>query len=436
MYLIRFIQNISKSHNFRHGVLYTLFSFINNGVSFILLLVLANYLQPSDYGSLSLFNTFVTLLNIFISLSTASYVSVTFFQAKRGTLQKIIFIALGTSTVTLITFSSFLIILPNLAEKYIGINLQYLWLGLFICYFQVFTSLNLEVWRLKEKPLSYGIFSISLALLNFALTLWFIAGLDLNWEGRVYSQFSIYLLYFIFSVKFLIKKKFIVLTLPDKSLIFETFSYALPLVPHVMSFWLRQGLDRYIINYFWDNTYVGYFSFAMNISSIVVMIGQAFNSTNSVYIFKKLSEGYVKSKEILDKQNRIMFWVFIFCTIFICMFAYALIGFFIPQYIGSLPYIIPLCIGGLCQCIYLLWVNYLFYYKNTKQLMYITFLASVIQVILSIWLTRYGTLYTAIISMFTNALIMGLVYFRAKKILLSQFKIEVMNNEECKENLH
>lgn len=416
------ISQIILNKNFRHGMLYTVYSFVNSGISFILLLILAKYLTPSDYGYLNLFTTFVTLLNIFISLSTVSYITVSFFQKNRETLRQIILIALATSTGMLILLSLLMYAFPGYTEHTLGIPIHYLWMGLFICYCQVFNSLNLDIWRLEEKPLSYGVYSVSFAICNFALSFWLIVNMRYGWLGRVYAWTGLGLVYFLISVVFLIKRKYLVIKKTSWSLIKETYIYALPLIPHAASFWLKTGMDRYIINYFYNESTVGYYSFAANLGSIVSIIGLAFNSSNSVYIYKKLAEGYANVKSSLSRQTRFMTLLFLIVTLGVIMFAWGLIFFFIPAYSESLVYLVPLTLGGFFQCIYLLWVNYLFFYKKTKQLMTITISTALLQVVLSIWLTRYSALYTAYISMIVYALTMILVKCRSSKILKSKYE--------------
>lgn len=401
------ISQIVHSRNFKHGMLYTIFSFVNSGISFILLLILARYLSPSDYGYLNLFTTFVTLLNIIISLCTVSYVVVAFFQKEREDLQKIIMIALMTTTGMLLLLTLVLILLPSFVEKLVGVPIEYLWLGLMICYFQVFNNLNLDIWRLEEKPVIYGVYGVSFAVCNFVLTFWLIVGLHYGWQGRVYAWTILATIYFIVSITFLIKRRYLVLCIPTKDFFIETLRYAIPLIPHSVSFWLKSGMDRYIINYYYDQTIVGYFSFAANLAAIITIIGTAFNSTNSVYIYKKLAEGYLKAKRVLSKQTKIMVLLFFVVCVGCILFAWVLIHFFLPKYQGSVQFILPLCLGGFFQCIYLLWVNYLFFYKKTRILMMITLSTAIFQVGLSIWLTRYSPQYTAWISM----LIMMLTYF-------------------------
>lgn len=410
-------SQIAHNKNFRHGALYTIFSFVNRGLSFILILILAHYLAPYDYGQLNLFTTFVTLVSLLIALCTTSYIPVSFFQKDIDTLRKIILIAFATTTIVAIAISAGILIFPGFTEKSIGVPLNYIWIGLLICYCQVFNSVNLDIWRLEERPISYGIYSISFALCNFIFTFWFIVRLHLGWEGRVYAWWMLEILYFVISLGFLIKRKYLVFTNPQIRLIKETLIYALPLLPHTISFWLKQGLDRYIINYFHDQTIVGYYSFAMNLASIIVIVGTAFNATNSVYIYKKLADGYDRVKATLQKQTKIMTVVFFIVSILVSFFAWILIHFFLQKYEDSIPYILPLCLGGFFQCIYLLWVNYLFFYKKTKELMHITLSTAILQVGLSLWLTRYSPLYTAYISMSIMVLTTILVYHRSKKEL-------------------
>lgn len=411
------ISQITHSRNFRHGMLYTVFSFVNSGIGFILLLILARYLAPADYGSLNLFTTFVTLLNIVIALCTTSYITVSFFQKSKETLRQIILIAFGTTTGMLVLIAMVMLLFPAFVERSVGVPIEYLWLGIMICYFGVFNNVNLDIWRLEEKPVTYGIYGVSFAVCNFILSFWLIVGMKYGWQGRVYAWFLLGVLYFIISIVFLIKRQYLVLSRPSWDLVKDTFLYALPLLPHTASFWLKQGLDRYIINYFHNQTAVGYFSFAMNLAAIITIIGTAFNATNSVYIYKKLAEGYDKAQGVLSKQTKIMTAVFLAVSIGVGLFAFALIHFFIPRYEGSIQYILPLCLGAFFQCIYLLWVNYLFFYKKTRQLMHITLSTAILQILLSLWLTPYSPLYTAYISMSITLLTMTLVWLKSKKVL-------------------
>jgi O-antigen/teichoic acid export membrane protein len=109
--------------------------------------------------------------------------------------------------------------------------------------------------------------------------------------------------------------------------------------------------------------------------------------------------------------------VFIVFTTFTFLASYIFIYKYMPEYSGSLKYLFPLCISMLFQSIYFLYVNYLFYYRKTKVLMYITFLVSILHIILSYLLTPYSVQFTAYISVFSSSLICLLVYLYSKHLL-------------------
>ncbi|MBD5303955.1 MAG: oligosaccharide flippase family protein [Bacteroides sp.] len=416
------IKDIAHSKNFKHGIYYALFSFANSGISFILVLILARYLGPSEYGRLNLFNTFVTFCTIFISLSSASYIAVSYFQRDRETLQKIIAIVVIISTAVLIILSGTLLAFPGFFNTILGIPIRYQLIGVLICYFTIFNNINLDIWRIEEKPVQYGLYSLSFALCNFALTFWLIVCEHYGWEGRVYAWGILAMLYFVISVVFLNYRKYLVFAKPTKILFVDTILFSLPLLPHSISFWFKQSLDRYILNYFYSAEIVGYFSFAMNLAAIITILGNAFNATYSVYLFKKLSGNYLSAKPTLDRITKLASLIFAIAVIIVSLLGHLLIKLFMTKYGQSTPYIIPLCIGGFFQCLYYIWSSYLIYYKKTALLMKITVGMTITQVGLSILLTRYSPLYAAWISMFSMGVTVVLVHWYKNKVTKSIIK--------------
>ena len=86
-----------------NGTMFSMFSFINRGISFVLLIILARYIMPAEYGRLSLFNTIVQLLGFFIALSCQGYFTISYFQRKgelfRQDVSSIVLIMAGCTVV-------------------------------------------------------------------------------------------------------------------------------------------------------------------------------------------------------------------------------------------------------------------------------------------------------------------------------------------------
>lgn len=410
--------SLSKNSTLRNGTLFSLFSFLNSGISFLLLIFIAGFISPEGYGKLNIFNTTVMLLGFLIHLNTQGIISVNYFKNSRDSFYKTI------NAVILITIACFIILgLPLfILTNYLNYNFDFpvslLYIALSICFFQVFSNINLDLWRLEERPIPYGLYSSGNVICNFILTLILVISLDYGWIGRIYSQFIIAIIFFILSIIFMIRRNYLKITLPSNKDIKDALSFGVPLIPHTTSFWLRQGLDRYIINAYYNSTLVGLFSFSYNFANIIQIIGTAFNSTNSVFIYKQLSESENNKVDVrnkLKKQTKMMLIFYVGITVVICIGSSLFISIFFPKYIGSLKFIIPQCLGAMFQCFYLLFVNFIFYYKKTKKLMYITFCLSLLHVILSLLLTRLSIYYTAYIGLFSNFLIALGVYLYSRR---------------------
>ena len=64
----------------KNSLLFSAFSFLNSGLNFLLLLMLANYLTAEDYGQLNMYNILLTFLGFVIPLNCNSYISVVYYR--------------------------------------------------------------------------------------------------------------------------------------------------------------------------------------------------------------------------------------------------------------------------------------------------------------------------------------------------------------------
>ena len=74
------IKSIIKNETLRNGAFFTLFSFVNKGMNFVLLILLARYISPTEYGYWSLFGTITMFLGYFMAMTTEGYISISYFQ--------------------------------------------------------------------------------------------------------------------------------------------------------------------------------------------------------------------------------------------------------------------------------------------------------------------------------------------------------------------
>lgn len=380
------------------------------------MMLMARYVQPESYGQLSLFTTMISLLSIFICLNTNGLIGVNFFTSSKDVVQRLLNVILITSLLVYLLFLTGMLLLKVQFEDWTGLDTAFQFFAISVCLLQVVSSSLLDIWRLEEKVGRYGIFSMLMVIFNLVLTILFVALLKMDWKGRVYAQVLTCVCFSAVAFVILVKKGYLTRVLPLKNDFVEGYKFGVPLIPHSTSFWIRQGLDRYIINSFFAQSAVGFFSFAYNFANIIQIIGNAFNASYSVNIYRTLATADTDSVKRLRRNCRYLIGVYLLLTFSICLFALILIPFAFPKYNDCIDYMFPLCGGAMFQCFYLVYVNILFFYKKTKILMYITFTCSLLHCIMSLLLTKYGVIYTAYISLFSNMLIFFGVYVYAKKM--------------------
>src|SRR6056297_3469330 len=126
--MIKFYQ----SRFFKNASIYTVSDIINKLVPFILLPVLTRYLTPADYGIISIFAVFTSILGVFISLETHGAISVNFFKISREQLKiyianVLLIVAVTTSIVLLIV-----IIFQSYFSDLLALPSEWLIIGVFV----------------------------------------------------------------------------------------------------------------------------------------------------------------------------------------------------------------------------------------------------------------------------------------------------------------
>ena len=400
-----FIPQIVRSNKtFLKGGLFSIYSFINRGFSFILLLVLANYIAPDEYGYLSLFSTVVMVLGYFMALSSEGYMSIAYFSEGESGIKKTFSCVLIISITMSLLSCIVLLVYGDSISGFLDLEKSILIYAVVIAFFTVFINMLLEFFRIRERVVVYGWISCGSAFLNFVVSIVLVKGLLLSWQGRVYTWMGCTILLGLIGLCFFYRSGY--LTFQIRSYFKPLLLWSIPLIPHLATVFIRQGCDRYIINYYHSIADVGLFSFALNLVGIITMIGYGFNQSNSIDIYKVLGDKIVPIADKLHhlEINRKRFLVMYFSTtIAIDITGYLLVPIVLPKYAQAINYFIILSIYGFFVCVYLVYTNYLFYFKKTKSLMYVTVSSAIIHLLISLFITRFGLYYTAFLYGVTQA---------------------------------
>lgn len=418
MKVVEYINKVKGNKTLRNGVLFSLYAFLGRGISFILLIILASYIPPNDYGKLSLFNTVIMLLGFFMAFSTTGYFGISYFKEDKETFHQDFTFVMIMLLLTVGIVSIVFLLFGNYLSELAGISYGLLWWALLIAFVNVPFNLHMDYYRLQEKVGKYGIMNLGNAILNAVFSLVLIITFAQGWMGRVNTHIGVAIFFGLIGIFFFINKGFFDFHLHKDRMKMILF-WGLPQIPHLATNWLRQGCDQYIINYNYSTQDVGLFSFALNLVGIITMIGMAFNSSNSVTIFQVLSlkVSNMEKKTVLKKNTRNIFVVYLGATLLVLFFGYLFVPIVLPKYVESIPYFTILSVYGFMVCMYFLFCNYLFYYGHTKRLMYITFGTSILHLCLSLLLTRYSLYYTSFIYVISQIICVVAVFWYSRIIL-------------------
>lgn len=420
------LYRISNNKTLKNGFLFTLFNFLSTGVNFILLLVLSKFLMPEEYGYLNLFNTFITFMTIFISFNAEKIIVVDFFKVTQKHTAETITSIISFSFFLLILYSLVVLILRNILEAELGFSFVFLILAICYCFLDKLSGFNKAIWKAQTNAKAYGIYTFLIVTSNCIATILLLVAFDMGWISRALAQFGVSLVFGIISIAYLWKNKFVYKNIIIKwHNLKESLFFGLPMVPNTLSWWAMQGVNRFIINSYYGPTEVGLYSFATHFSNIIQIIASSFTQSWHVDVFQRLTKrenGYI---EYLSQFTRKMIVVYALITIGIYLISLTFIPLVFSNYIESLKFLLPLCVGAFAHSIGTLFDCYIYYNKKTNILMNITVVASVLNIIMGLIFIKYDLLMAAYISMFSEIFITTLLIYYANKFA----PLKILKNE-------
>lgn len=424
--ILNLIKRLLSEKTIRNGVLFASFSFLNKGFGFLLLLILASFITPAEYGYLSLYTTVLMVVGYLIALSSEGFMDVAYFQDKKNGISNTfscVFL-LSISILTLFIIIVFVNI-PGLND-FLELNNEILYICLLTAFFTIYSNLILSILRIKERVFAYGAYSCGSVLLNFVLSIFLVKYCSLSWVGRVYAQGICAFLFGVVGLLYFFREGYF--STHVKHFFKPLLLWSIPLIPHLATNFMRAGCDRYIINTYHSINDVGLFSFALTLANIIVMVGAGFNQSNSVDIYKVLGDDTIPNSFKFQRQKtkiRNYITLYLLTTIVVVLSVLILIPLILPKYSGALPYFCVLSVYGLLACLYLVYTNYLFFYNRTKNIMYVTVGSAVLHLLLSLTMTRYSLYITSVIYVITQALVVLVI----RHLAMDSLKTNLINEK-------
>lgn len=279
--------------------------------------------------------------------------------------------------------------------------------------------------RNNNKPLQFAFFSAGKTIIEMALTVLLVIGLQWAWQGRLLSAaaapvllgfVSIYLFY---RWGMLVKKV-------DWSETRRIFLLSVPFIFERLAIFVLGYSDKYFIDKYDPNgtKEVGLYGLGSQLATIIYLVIISLNSAYQPHLFRKLSEGFK------GKIHKTTFLYIAGCAVTLVGMFIAiplLFRFFIGQdFQAGQPYAYILCAGYFMWGIYNAFVAYLIYYENNRKILYISVIGMVCSLTLNfLMVPRLGADGAAIASVATYSIMAITCFLMVRSVLNKEHKISI-----------
>ncbi|UQY42859.1 lipopolysaccharide biosynthesis protein [Mixta hanseatica] len=365
---------------------YALGDMFVKGFLFISLPLLSRVLDPEQYGKLSIINTAIMILYVFISLNLQNAVINRYMltQENFGSYLKSVLYFLFPFQLMLLTLSPFfmkpLSALLGIEESdffwVMGICILLSYIYIYTCYLQAardsgsYVKINV-ISKVSEIVLIF-IFAITLTQHQYL--------------SKIYSQVIVSLILIIYVTH---KFKKIARGNFDFKLLKEAVLFSVPLIIHVLSNSLLSQADRLIINRELGSYEAGLYSFAYNIGTGILVVIMAWNSSWQPRLYRLIEEQKIdKIKNNIYASTLVVFCISVVSILFSQEAIFVLADKKYYASVGILPLIF---VGNALIHIYLIYVNFLFYKKHAMIISGATLIAVIFNIFLNYCLIpRFG----------------------------------------------
>lgn len=409
------------------GIIYVIGSFCAQGLKFITLPVFSRLMSPEDYGYISSYELWISIITIFIGLQTAATIANAYIDFGKEQIDKY-----TSSVATIGTGSLIIMVLITILCKKVISNLFELpfWvliLGVGQCYFAYMILMICGKYRILEKPIHYIAFTISNSVIGIGLSISivYVSSMD-EYLGYISgSLISNFIIGTIAIVSIYITGKNIF----DKKMTKYAIRLSSPLILHSLSSIVLARVNQIMLLKMISATEAGLYNFGNNFAFIVNALYTAFNQAYIPWYYKKLSQNKVEEVKSMSEKYMSIFTMIVGILILSMPEIIELMS--TPDYY-SVKKIVPIVLLGMyLNFLYTFAVNYEMYKKETKYVAIGTIIAMFFNISMNFILIDKYNIYGAAIATVGSMLLLCVMHFYFAKIKIGNFELGIkiyMNN--------
>ncbi len=388
-------------------IIYLSSSTLSKAAPYLLLPFLTSYLEPVEFGMLSIFLVINTLYVALIGMSMQANITKNFFKKSKFELSLIIgnifFIIIATTIFYFVT----ILIITLLGKFFFSIPSHYLLIVPIIAFLTIINQIYLTILRNQGRAYIFGALEIMNTFLITIITLIFLIYIKTGWFSQVIGIFASNLFICFISITYLYKQEYLYLKFKT-SKISEILKLSAPLIPHVLGGVVIAVSDRFFIEKIIGIEAVAIYSVAYSFGLLVSLFTDSFVKAWSPWFYEQLADITLKKKFLIVKLT----YAYTFSVFIVAYLIYLISINILPiiidkRYAEAVNYIWWIALGYAVYGIYKILYHYLLHINKTTFLALSTSLAAIINLFLNyFFVNKYGIIgaaYATAIAFFISA---------------------------------
>lgn len=405
---VRFLTKKNKDSIAKAAVYYMICQLLVKGLSFITTPIFSRMLSKNEYGAVSNFFAWQSLLIPLVTLDlrvTINRSKYTYSDDNDAFISTI----LVTSNLVIFIFWFIVELNHNFFTEFFNMDMKYIRiLFLYIVFQTVFDyhQIQCNIYHKYKVYVFYTLLSVSMSMI---LSIILILILDNRFEGRIYGAvFPMIALGFIIYVNILKKGKRIVLSYAKSAI-----RMAIPLIPSALSSTILSSSDRVMITSFLGNEQTALYSMAYSVSAIAGIIWTSLNQAWGPWFYDHLAKEKYDDIKCFSNKFIIIYSMIVVGIMLILPEAIYFMGG--DTYMGTIDVMPPIILAMVFQFFYAFYFNVEYFYGETYIISLGTGIAAVANIILNFFMVpQFGYIAAAYTTLIGYAIMMIYHYLIVK----------------------
>lgn len=246
---------------------YLLYTILSSVIPFFTMPILTRYLSPGQYGMISIYSVYVSILTAVIGVSSLT-VFIKIYHDDNYNNKIFLSTSIIISLLSALVVCLLIIIFAQKLSDIYSIPVWWFYLAIIVVLFDNIISIKALLYRMTGDVLAFGLFGIGRLILRALLSIYLVVFLDYGENGPVLAGIYSSFIYLILSSYLLHKNNSLSLH-PKLSYAKYAANFGIRLTPHVLMGALSSSIDKIIIGIMLTKEELGLYTVGFVIGGLI-----------------------------------------------------------------------------------------------------------------------------------------------------------------------